>query len=465
MEKSFKTLGIIPPILKAIEKIGYQNPTEVQEMAIPGILKEQDTIVISKTGSGKTAVFGIPILQMADPQSAGPEALIITPTRELAVQVDNDLRQLGKFLPHKMTAVYGQHNINTEIRLLKQGVSIITGTPGRIFDHISHKNFAVDHIRYLVLDEADRMLDMGFIQQIRQIIRALPENRITLLFSATMPAEIQQICRSYMKNPSTIEVASKTKTVDAIEQGYYHVRQNEKRMQLERILAAEKPDSCIIFCNTRITVDKVQSFLARKGFASRSLHGDIPQNKRLRVIQEFKSGSLPILVATDVAARGIHIEELSLVINYDLPENKDNYIHRIGRTGRAGKDGKALSLVTGEDIMTLYEIEEHIGTMIEERELPPEVQYDQKRQPAKQSYRKKAPATQRNSSAGRKTSYPAGDSSPKKAYTKHDHGSKKIPETKKAIPVPAEAAISKEKEPAKKVSFFEKVKNLFKPGK
>lgn len=370
MNSSFKYLGISDPILKALQEMGFEAPTEVQKMAIPHVLKQEDLIVRSKTGSGKTAVFGVSMLQLTDPGAEGPQGLILTPTRELAVQVDSDLRQISKHLRHRTTAVYGQHNINLEIETLNKGASIVTGTPGRVYDHISHGNLKTKHIRFLVIDEADRMLDMGFLDQVERIIKTLPRDRVTLLFSATIPSEVRQICKAYMKHPVTIEVESPTMTVDTIQQVYYRVNYNEKNTQLNRLLMLQRPESCLIFCNTRNTVDRVQKFLSRKGYVSRALHGDIPQVKRLRTLQQFKEGHFHLLVATDVAARGIHIDDLSLVINYDVPFEKDSYVHRIGRTGRAGNGGRAISLVTGEDIMTLYEIEEHIGVMIEEAELP-----------------------------------------------------------------------------------------------
>ncbi len=379
MEKSFNDLGILPPILKALEEMGFEAPTEVQSTAIPHVLNQEDVIVMSKTGSGKTAVFGVPMLQMTDSTAVGPQGLILTPTRELAVQVDSDLKQMGKHLQHKTTAVYGQHNMNVEIRALNKSVAIVTGTPGRVFDHIRQGNLKTKHIRFLVLDEADRMLDMGFVDQVERIIRTLPKDRVTLLFSATIPAEIHTLCKKNMKHPVTIEIESQTMTVDTTQQGYYRVQENEKSKQLNRLLLVEQPESCVIFCNTRFMVDRVQRFLYRKGYACRALHGDIPQITRMKTLEQFKQGEFHLLVATDVAARGIHIDDLSLVINYDVPIEKDSYVHRIGRTGRAGNLGRAISLVTGEDIMTLYEIEEHIGVLIEEMELPSEALLNERR--------------------------------------------------------------------------------------
>ncbi|PKM62468.1 MAG: ATP-dependent helicase [Firmicutes bacterium HGW-Firmicutes-21] len=378
----FSDLGISDPILKALKDMEFVTPTEVQRLAIPRILKKEDLIVMSKTGSGKTAVFGVPMLQLTDPHATRPQGLILTPTRELAVQVDSDLRLMSKHLSHRTTAVYGQHNINTEIKALEKGVSIVTGTPGRVFDHIRRKNLSVDNVRFLVLDEADRMLDMGFIDQVQKIVKTLPKDRVTLLFSATIPNEIRKICKTYMNNPVTIEIESQTKTVDTIKQEYYRVSREEKCMQLNRILLKEQPESCIVFCNTRIAVDKVQSFLTRKGYSSQALHGDIPQGKRLQTIQQFKKNDFHLLVATDVAARGIHIDDLSLVINYDVPMEKDSYVHRIGRTGRAGNGGHAITMVTGNDIISFYEIEEHTGALIPEGDLPTDAELNERKESA-----------------------------------------------------------------------------------
>lgn len=378
MENSFNNLGISEPILKALDEMGFEKPTEVQSIAIPHVLDKKDLIVMAKTGSGKTAVFGVSMLQLTDPAATGPQGLILTPVRELAVQVDSDIKKMAAHLSHKTTAVYGQHSMNVELQELKKGVTIVTGTPGRVIDHIRNGNLATKNIRFLVLDEADRMLDMGFIDQVRKIIRTLPKDRVTLLFSATMPDEIKRICTEYMKDPDVIEIESQTKTVDAIEQAYYRVAHNEKRTQLNRLLLVEQPESCMIFCNTRMAVDQVQSYLTRKGYASEALHGEIPQGKRSSTIQKFKQGDFKILVATDVAARGIHIDNLGLVINYDVPLDKDSYVHRIGRTGRAGNGGRAISLVTGDDIYSLYEIEEHIGALIPEADLPSEELFDKR---------------------------------------------------------------------------------------
>lgn len=381
---NFIELELSPTIIQSITEMGFENPTQVQSEVIPLILEENDLIVMAKTGSGKTGAFGLPMLHMLEQakQEAekngetdktpkkGPEALILTPTRELAVQVDSDIQKMSKYMDLKTTAVYGQHNMDLEIEALKSGVSIVTGTPGRVNDHLQRKTLHTKHIRFLVLDEADRMLDMGFYDQVMDIVRTLPKSRVTLLFSATMPDEIKRICRDYMKHPVTVELDSDTKTVDTIRQIYHRVDKDKKRIQLERVLRVEQPDSCMVFCNTRHEVDKVTEFLQKQGFYAKALHGAKDQNSRMKTINSFRDGKIQILVATDVAARGIHIDDLTLVINYDVPDKQDSYVHRIGRTGRAGNGGLAISLVTTDDIMTLYDLEVHVGCLIEEVDLP-----------------------------------------------------------------------------------------------
>ena len=370
MEKKFTDLQLDEEILKALGDMGFETPTKVQELAIPVLLKKKDVIVMSKTGSGKTAAFGIPMIQQIEGDSASPKGLILTPTRELAIQVNKDIKAISKYKDMHTTVVYGKHNMDTEINALKKGVSIVVGTPGRMSDHIKRKNLDTSKVEFLVLDEADRMLDMGFIDQVYDIVKKTPRTRTTMMFSATMPTEIKRLSKSYMNNPESIELESDTMTVDTTEQLYYRVARNEKRTQLDRILRYEQPDSCLIFCNTRDEVDRVYNFLAKKRYFVNSIHGQNAQGRRIKTINRIKEGEVQVVVATDVAARGLHIEDLSLVVNYDVPDYKDAYVHRIGRTGRAGKEGKAISLVTGNDIMTLYEIEEHVGARIFEEDLP-----------------------------------------------------------------------------------------------
>lgn len=368
---TFQNLKIKESILKAVDELGFVEATKVQREAIPLILDNNDVIVMAKTGSGKTGAFSIPIIQSIEDKNY-PQALILTPTRELAVQVEKEVKALAKFSTVKSVVVYGQHSLNTEINQLKKGPQLVVGTPGRVLHHIQAGHLKTGQMKYLVLDEADRMLDMGFIDQMIKIIKKMPRERQTLMFSATMPDAIQRMSRSYMNDPTTIAIDTDTKTVDAIDQGYYRVEHNQKRTQLNRIITVKNPKSCMVFCNTRIEVDKVKDYLDRKGFVAEAIHGANTQSKRMRTIDEFKKGEIQILVATDVAARGIHIDDLELVINYDVPMDKDNYIHRVGRTGRAGQEGQAVTLVTSDDLYTFYEIEEHAGARIDELDLPSE---------------------------------------------------------------------------------------------
>ncbi|MBN2221372.1 MAG: DEAD/DEAH box helicase [Vallitaleaceae bacterium] len=374
MNKSFSHLGVVPRILSALEELGFHHATEVQQAVIPSILEGKDVIVMAKTGSGKTAAFGIPLLQTliqneGHDNNQGVKALILTPTRELAVQVESDIKQIAKDTGIRTTAVYGQHNMDLEVKALNKGSAVVVGTPGRVIDHLERGQLKTEQIQFLVLDEADRMLDMGFIDQVVKIIKSLAKNRVTMLFSATMPLEVRMICQEYMNSPTTIELSSDTKTVDTIKQLYYRVESVDKKPTLNRLLRKMKPASCMVFCNTRNTVDKVNNYLLAKGYQSEAIHGMKSQTNRMKTIDSMKKNTIQIMVATDVAARGIHIDDLSLVINYDIPVEKDSYVHRIGRTGRAGNGGLAISLVSSNEIMSLYEIEEHIGVLIEEAEL------------------------------------------------------------------------------------------------
>ncbi len=377
----FKDMGLSQEILKALSEMGFDSPTDVQSRSIPLVMKQKDLIVMSKTGSGKTGAFGIPILEMVKRGNGLPKGLVIVPTRELAVQVSSDLKKMAKYKKIRVTVVYGQHSMQREIETLKKGVEIVVGTPGRLNDHIRHGNLKVNKIDFLVLDEADRMLDMGFVDQVESIIKKTPSERVTMLFSATMPVSIQNLSRKYMKDSELISLETDTLTVDTISQSYYRVEANEKRKQLHRLLQYIEPESCIVFCNTRMNVEMVHAYLERKGYATKSLHGANSQSHRLRAIDQFKQDRFQVLCATDVAARGLHINDLSLVVNFDVPQDKDSYVHRIGRTGRAGNGGRAITLVTKDEQMSLYEIEEHVGVLIEEAELPTNEDIESKRNP------------------------------------------------------------------------------------
>ncbi len=387
IETYFKDLIKNDDIVKSLEEMGYVSPTLVQEKVLPVVLAGKDVIVNSKTGSGKTAAFGIPIISSLSSTNKKIKALILAPTRELAIQVDEEISNISKYISYKSTCVYGQHNITEEIKVLNKGVSVVCGTPGRVLDHLVNTNMDLSELEYLVFDEADRMLDMGFIEQIQNILEYTPKNRQTMMFSATIPFALENVCLRYMNNPVTIKIESETMTVDKIKQGYYKVENRDKLKLIKRLIVEYRPDSVIVFCNTRWQVDKVSAYLNKGGMKSKGIHGGISQSGRIRSMDSFKDGKYNILVATDVAARGIHIDDLDMVINFDLPDDNDNYVHRIGRTGRAGKNGIAINLVSSESQYTLYEIEEHIGVMIEKLELQSKEEYSESLKLAKKKYK------------------------------------------------------------------------------
>lgn len=367
---TFSEFQISAELVKSLEEMGYHTPTEVQKNTLPPALEKRDLIVLSKTGSGKTGAFGVPMIELLSKKQA-KRALVLAPTRELAVQVETELGKIAKYSRIRVVVVYGKHSMNVEIDEMKKGFQILVGTPGRVLDHIEHDSFEPESFDLVVLDEADRMLDMGFIDQVAKILSQTAKERTTYLFSATIPEEIVSLSAKYLVDPVMIELESDVKTVELVEQYYYHVTKREKRSRLLDILMHHNPDSCIIFANTRFEVDRLTDFLVSHGITAKSIHGANSQTMRLKFLEQFKKGGFRVLVATDVAARGLHIEGLEMVINYDLPVEKDSYIHRIGRTGRAGKDGKAFSMVAEGDLYQLYEIEEHAGVPIEELELPP----------------------------------------------------------------------------------------------
>lgn len=367
---TFSEFQISAEIVKSLDEMGYHSPTEVQKKTLPPALEKRDLIVLSKTGSGKTGAFGVPMIELLSKKQA-KKALVLAPTRELAVQVETELGKIAKHSKIRAVVVYGKHSMNVEIDEMKKGFQILVGTPGRVLDHIEHDSFDPEEFDLVVLDEADRMLDMGFIDQVAKILSQTAKVRTTYLFSATIPEEIVSLSAKYLVDPVMIELESDVKTVELVKQYYYHVTKREKRSRLFDILMHHSPDSCIIFANTRFEVDRLTDFLVSHGITAKSIHGANSQTMRLKFLEQFKKGGFRVLVATDVAARGLHIEGLEMVINYDLPVEKDSYIHRIGRTGRAGKDGKAFSMVAEGDLYQLYEIEEHAGVPIEELELPP----------------------------------------------------------------------------------------------
>ncbi|MCY9089715.1 DEAD/DEAH box helicase [Bacillus mojavensis] len=366
----FKNYQISHDILRALEGLGYTEPTEVQRSVIPAALERKDLVVKSQTGSGKTAAFGIPLCELADWDENKPQALVLTPTRELAVQVKEDITNIGRFKRIKATAVFGKSSFDKQKAELKQKSHIVVGTPGRVLDHIEKGTLPLDRLSYLVIDEADEMLNMGFIDQVEAIIKHLPTERTTMLFSATLPEDIEKLSRQYMQNPEHIEIKAAGLTTRNIEHAVIQVREENKFSLLKDVLITENPDSCIIFCRTKEHVNQLTDELDELGYPCDKIHGGMIQEDRFDVMNEFKRGEYRYLVATDVAARGIDIENIALVINYDLPLEKESYVHRTGRTGRAGNQGKAISFVAPFEKRFLAEIEDYIGFGIQTLEAP-----------------------------------------------------------------------------------------------
>jgi superfamily II DNA/RNA helicase len=368
--KDFEQYGLSKETLKSLKKLGYDRPTEVQEKVIPLVFKDADIIVKSQTGSGKTAAFAIPICEKLELLKRYPQVLVLTPTRELAVQIKEDFSQLGRFRRIRCTAVFGKQPMEIQKRELRQRVHVVVGTPGRTFDHIERQNLKLEEISYLVIDEADKMLDMGFIDQVEAIIKLLPQNRITMLFSATMPDGIEEICNKYMKKPRKVEVASRISTTEKILQYCYEIEEGNKFSLLKKIIYTEKPESCILFCNTREKVESLLKNMKAEGFFCEGLHGGMEQGHRLSVVQGFKRGEFHFLIATDVAARGIHIDDVTHVINYEVPMENESYVHRIGRTGRVENKGTAITLASPGELRFLKDIEEYIQYKIPRRKIP-----------------------------------------------------------------------------------------------
>ncbi len=366
----FQDLSLSNEITRALDGLGYSSATEVQGKVIPAAMERHDLVVKSQTGSGKTAAFGIPICEMVNWDENKPQALILTPTRELADQVKEDITNIGRFKRIKAAAVYGKSPYAYQKEELKQKCHVVVGTPGRVFDHIERGSLVLDKIEYLVLDEADEMLNMGFIDQVESIINKLPKKRTTMLFSATLPEKIGKLSSKYMNNPKNIEIASTVTLTDQIDHSLIVVREQQKFALLRDVTIVENPDSCIIFCRTKDQVDGVTEQLEKIHYTCDKLHGGMMQEDRFEVMDAFKRGEFRYLVATDVAARGIDIDSITHVINYDIPLENESYVHRVGRTGRAGKRGKAISFVTPNEDKFLEGIEEYIGFEIQQRNAP-----------------------------------------------------------------------------------------------
>jgi len=367
IHNNFSSFSLSDDIQKALCVLDYKIPTEVQERVIPQALEKKDLIVKAKTGSGKTAAYAIPICEMIDWLENKPQALILTPTRELAVQVKEDFTNIGRFKRIKAAAIYGGHPFAIEKTELKQKTHVAVGTPGRVMDHIRKGTLPLSMISCLVIDEADRMLDMGFIDQVEEIIKELPEDRVTMLFSATMPQEIKDISLSEHKAPVQIDINEEGNAAADIDHSLFLTTEEDKFELLTDITIMENPDSCIIFCSTKDRVDVVWERLKQMDYHPQKLHGGMEQTDRISAIKRFKRGQYRYLVATDVAARGIDVDDISLVINYDIPLEAETYVHRTGRTGRAGRKGNAVSLVTSSQARFVRQIEEFIGFPIRER--------------------------------------------------------------------------------------------------
>ncbi|MCK6076768.1 DEAD/DEAH box helicase [Paenibacillus silvae] len=383
----FKDYGLSDEIVRALDSLGYEQPTEVQTQVIPVALEKQDLVVKSQTGSGKTAAYGIPICELVDWNENKPQALILTPTRELALQVNEDITNIGRFKRIKATALYGQSPFHIQKAELKQRTHVAVGTPGRVLDHIERGTLPLERIAYLVIDEADEMLNMGFIETVQAIIHALPQDRTTMLFSATFPEDVAKLSRQYMNTPVEIEIKASGLTTATIEHAVIHTSEVNKTAMLQDLFIMENPDSCIVFCRTQENVDKLFRVMADLDYPVDRIHGGMEQDERIEVMNAFRRGQFRYLVATDVAARGIDIMNITHVINYDIPLEKESYVHRTGRTGRAGQTGRAFTLVTPKDSRRLAEIEAYIGFEIPVVKAASEEEVDRHREAFEQRLR------------------------------------------------------------------------------
>ena len=362
MNKKFEDFNLDKYIIKALYNLNYKTPSKVQEEVIPRLLKKEDVIVKSKTGSGKTASFGIPICENIDIENNNVQALIVVPTRELALQVKDEISNIGRLKKIRCSAIFGKQPIKEQIRELKQRVHIVVATPGRIIDHIGRNTINLDDIKYFIIDEADKMLNKGFIEDMEFILNKIPKNSAKGLFSATIDDDIQYICDKYLKVSNILDIKyNNVFDNKQIIENKIKSSENDKYKNLKSIIYMENPTSLIIFCNTKDKVKKLYENMKKDGFLVEELHGDMSQDKRIFVIKDFKNNKFNILISTDVAARGIHIDDISLVINYDVPRDKENYIHRIGRTGRKDSYGKAITIFTDKDDKYINEIEAYLG--------------------------------------------------------------------------------------------------------
>src|SRR3954468_10139187 len=362
---NFTELGLSEPLTETLKHLGYQNPTPIQEQAIPELLAARDVIGQAQTGTGKTAAFGLPLLDYVDPSMEEVQALVLTPTRELCIQVTHALRAYGERKGIEVVAVFGGAPIRDQQTRLRSGGQVVVGTVGRVMDLMSRHSLVLDDARFVVLDEADEMLDLGFFEDVEKILARCPGGRQTALFSATMPPPIKRLAEKGMYDPITIKVKAATLTIDTVEQFFIEASDREKPSALADVLKAERPEQAIIFVRTKIGADRLSRSLNDKGVRVKALHGDMSQGSRAGVMIAFKDGRERLLVATDIAARGLDISGVSHVINYDMPNSPEVYVHRIGRTGRVGRSGRAITLVTPKQRRELQAVERHANTEIE----------------------------------------------------------------------------------------------------
>jgi ATP-dependent RNA helicase DeaD len=365
-DKTFKDLGLSDSVLQGVERGGFEHPTAIQAQLLPAILSGKDVIGQAKTGTGKTAAFGLPILSLAD-ENVAMQALVLTPTRELASQVAGEIEELGHFTPIRTTCIIGGESMLRQKQSLERGGHIIVGTPGRIMDMQARRQIHFNNLKFVVLDEVDRMLDIGFRDDIRKILRSVKQAHQTIFVSATIDNEIERLGRTFMKDDALkLMSASKSLTVSLVEQKFMSVEPWDKRTLLLHLIRHEKPQTTVVFCRTKMTVQKVAVYLRDKGINAREIHGDLHQSKRNKVMQAMRGGETDVLIASDLAARGLDIEHITHVINYDLPEDPEVYVHRIGRTARAGRKGEAWAFVTPEEGKRLTDIEKLTGVLIED---------------------------------------------------------------------------------------------------
>jgi ATP-dependent RNA helicase DeaD len=367
----FNELNLSNEILKAVEDLGFEEATPIQSLSIPVMMTGADLIGQAQTGTGKTAAFGIPLLEKIDAKNKNVQAIILCPTRELAIQVCEELKLFSKYKRGiNIVPVYGGQPIQRQMMALSKGAQIVVGTPGRVIDHLERRTLKLENASTIVLDEADEMLDMGFRDDIELILKSLPEERQTVFFSATMPKEFMFLTKKYQRHPEMIKVVSEKLTVPLTEQYYFDIREHQKLEALARCLDMYDPKLSLVFCNTKKKVDEVVSSLQARGYSADALHGDMNQSQRDRVMAKFRSCSIELLIATDVAARGIDVDDIDMVFNFDVPKDDEDYVHRIGRTGRAGKAGKAYTFVSGKDIYKLRDIQRYTKVNIKRVSVP-----------------------------------------------------------------------------------------------